>query len=378
MGKRELVLVVGFVLLGIVVYQFTAPAPPPGTEGFSVGGLIRNIRREVKGPRETAAADSSLTVAVPASTTTLRLNVARVSDVTITGEDRTDVAASLHVIGRGFDQAEADAAAKGPTVKIDTPADAIVVSLDFAGAPPVNRTQPPPMLSLTLLVPKRLALRAEPHIGRFVVSNIAGAEILGSRGETKLSGITKDVRLTHNFGALDIADVPSLKLNARNSRGTIKAVGGPLMIDATAGELTVSGVTGPIELEGRNTDFTLETDERLKGPLRINLSGGELRVRGLRVEARIDGRSSHIGVVMDAPAPVTIYNQGTIAVTAPPGGYTLDAAATEGRITSDDSGITATPDGADARAAAEIRGGGPTLTLRSSRGNLEIRAAAGK
>jgi hypothetical protein len=119
-------------------------------------------------------------------------------------------------------------------------------------------------------------------------------------------------------------------------------------------------------------------DQRLKAPLRINLSGGELQVRGLRVEARIDGRSSHIGVVMDAPAPVTIYNQGAIAVTAPPGGYSLDAAATEGRITSDDSHITATPDGADARASAQIRGGGPTLTLRSTRGNIEIRAAAGK
>jgi hypothetical protein len=378
MGKRELVLVVGFVLLGIAVYQFTAPPPPPGTEGFSVGGLIRNIRRDVKGPRETAAADSSLTAAVPASITTLRLNVARVSDVTITGEDRTDLAASLHVIAHGFDQAEADAAAKGPKVKIDTPADAIVVSLDFTGAPPATRTQPPPMLSLTLLVPKRLALRAEPHIGRFVVSNIAGAEIIGSRGETKLTGLTKDVRLTHTFGALDIAGVPALKLNARNSHGTIKDVAGQLTIDATSGELTVSGVTGPIELEGRNTDFTLETDERLKAPLRINLNGGELHVRGLRVEARIDGRSSHIAVVMDAPAPVTIYNQGAIAVTAPPGGYTLDAAATEGRITSDDSHMTATPDGADARASANIRGGGPTLTLRSTRGNIEIRAAAGK
>jgi len=51
MGKRELVLVVGFVLLGVVVYQFTAPPPPPGSEGFSVGGLIRHIRRAKVPPR---------------------------------------------------------------------------------------------------------------------------------------------------------------------------------------------------------------------------------------------------------------------------------------------------------------------------------------
>src|SRR5579859_6972331 len=134
MGKRELVLVIGFVLLGIVVYQFTAPPPPPGGGGFSVGGFIRNIRREVKGARETATAESSVTAAVPANVRTLRLDVARVSDVTITGEDREDVAASLRVTGRGFDQAEATAASKGPKLRIDTPADAVVVSLDYTGA----------------------------------------------------------------------------------------------------------------------------------------------------------------------------------------------------------------------------------------------------
>src|SRR6516225_5321646 len=99
MGKRELVLVVAFAVLGIVVYQFTAPAPPPGSEGFSIGGLIRNVRRGVQGPRETASADSSQSAAVPATVNELRLNISRASDITITGEDRTDIAASLHVTG---------------------------------------------------------------------------------------------------------------------------------------------------------------------------------------------------------------------------------------------------------------------------------------
>jgi hypothetical protein len=373
------VLVVGFVLLGIAVYQFTAPPPPPGSQGFTFGGLMRNIHREVKGPRETASADSSQTAAIPAGISALRLNVSRVSDVTITGEDRDDLTASLHVVGRGFDQAEATAAANGPKVKIETPGDAVVVSLDFAGTPPISRTQPPPMLSLTLLVPKRLALRAEPHIGRFVLTNVAGAEIMSSRGDTTVSGIARDVRLTHNTGELNVADVASLKLTARNSRGTIKDVAGTLTVDGAGGDLTLSGVTGPIEIEGRSTDFTIEADTRLKSPLRINMTGGQLRVRGLRVEARIDGRNSDVGVALDAPAPVTIYNLGAISVTAPPGGYTLDAAATEGRITSEDSDITATPgEGTDARASAKIRGGGPTLLLRATRGRIEVRKPAGK
>jgi hypothetical protein len=173
--------------------------------------------------------------------------------------------------------------------------------------------------------------------------------------------------------------VSALKLTTRSSRGTVKEIAGPVTIDATGGNLALTGLRGPVEIEGRNTDFTLDADARLEPELRINLTGGHLRVGGLKVAARIDGRNSEINVALDAPAPVTIYNVGAITVTAPPGGYDLDASATDGRITSEDGSITATPsDGSDARASAKIRGGGPPLTLRATRGTIEVLKPAGK
>jgi len=377
MGKRELVLVVAFVVVGIVVYQFTAPPPPPGSEGFSVGGILRNIRREMKGARETATADSAQTVAIPAAAVLLRVNVALVIDLTITGEDRSDIAASLHVMARGFEKTDATAAAHAPRLKIETPGDAVVVSLEFTGMPSVSRNQPPPNLSLNLSVPKRLAVRAEPHIGRFVLTNVASAEIMGSRGETKISRLAGDVRLTHNGGPIDVSNVRSLKLTVRNSRGTIKDVAGQTTIDGIGGDLTLSGIAGPLEIEGRNTDVTLDAATLLKPPLRINLTAGQLRVRGLRTEARIDGRNSDISVTLDAAAPLSIYNLGGITVTAPPGGYNVDAVATEGRVTVEDGTLTAT-DGPDSHAEGKIRGGGPALMLRATRGSIEVRKPAGK
>src|SRR5262245_51658461 len=133
MGKRELVLVVVFVVLGGAVYQFTAPPPPPGSEGFSVRAVLRNIHRGVQGPRETATAESTQTSAVPASVNELRVSVPRMSDIAITGEDRPDVLASLHVTGRGFDSSEATASAHGPRLKVETSGNAVVVSLDTVG-----------------------------------------------------------------------------------------------------------------------------------------------------------------------------------------------------------------------------------------------------
>ncbi len=46
MGKRELLLVAAFVIVGALVYQLTAPPPGPGERSFSLSQLIGNIRRE--------------------------------------------------------------------------------------------------------------------------------------------------------------------------------------------------------------------------------------------------------------------------------------------------------------------------------------------
>ena len=170
----------------------------------------------------------------------------------------------------------------------------------------------------------------------------------------------------------------SLKLSARNSRGEISDITGATAIDTTGSHLKVSAIAGTLEIESRNSDLTLEKITGTKTPLRYNGTGGELRIDGLRGEARIDGRNTYLEVALGEAAPVTIYNVGDIVVTAPPAGYTLDAVATEGRITTDDARITATPsEGPDARVSAKIRGGGPTLTLRATRGRITVRGPAG-
>jgi len=126
--------------------------------------------------------------------------------------------------------------------------------------------------------------------------------------------------LTHSGGSLELEEIGSLKLNARNSRGTVKKVAGALALDAIGGDLAMNEITGPLEIEGRNTDLKIDDIKDLKAPLRINSTGGEIIVRGLRTEARLDGRNSIIELALAAPAPVTIYNLGEIRATAPPGG----------------------------------------------------------
>jgi len=375
MGKRELVLIAAFLVVGVVVYQATAPPAPPGSD-VSVGGIFQQIRRHMQGARETAEGSSQQTVAVGHDVETVRLLVSRPSELIVTGSDRNDISIETRATARGYTQAEARAAADAIAVKAETQSGAIVLT----GAWDDHRgssgylTQ----VSITILVPRRLGIRIDPHLGGLTVSNVASLECKSSRGETRVVDTAGSVQLTHANGTLEVRGGTSLKLSARNSRGEVSGLSGTTSIDATGARLKLSALTGALEIESRNSDLTIENITGLTSPLRYNGTGGELRITDLRTEARIDGRNTDVAVMLGAAAPVTIYNVGDIDVTAPPGGYTLDAVANDGKITTGDSSITATPsEGPDARVSAKIRGGGPTMTLRATRGRIDVRAPAG-
>ena len=66
MGKRELLLICGFAVVGVLVYYATAPEAAPGQGGFSIGRLIEEVKREVRGNR--SSAEVSTTTAIPIET----------------------------------------------------------------------------------------------------------------------------------------------------------------------------------------------------------------------------------------------------------------------------------------------------------------------
>ena len=109
----------------------------------------------------------------------------------------------------------------------------------------------------------------------------------------------------------------------------------------------------------------------------MNVNGGSLKVRGLKSDTRIDSRNAEVEVTMAAPAPVAIYSDGErVSLTPPPGGYTLDARVTDGRVTPDDfiesMGFTSTKPGDSAAkpVSGAVKGGGPTISIRATNARL--------
>ena len=210
--------------------------------------------------------------------------------------------------------------------------------------------------------------------GKLDVSNLTGLEVMGMVGDMSIKNIAGPVILNQRRGSASIDGAASLKLT---SRGDVKVqhVDGAVTVQATGGEVSLEEIVGPAEIDARNTDVRMENVKVLKSPLRIDTANGTLKINGLRTDARIDGRETDLDITFDAAVPATIYSTGEdIVVTPPPGGYTLDAVATDGKITIEDGTMKPTGSETEQRATGPVNGGGPTLTLRATRAEINLRS----
>lgn len=371
MGKRELVLIAVFAVAGVLVYQFTAPPLPAGQEGFSLARVFRNVRRAVASQTVHAVVNTSRTEPVEASITELRVNV-RVLDLKVLGEDRADALFEMGVQSNGEDEADAKQLAQRTALKVDHAGAGLLATIDF----PREGIQ---RATLTVHVPRRLALRVESMVGRLEASGVASADIKGNRGETRLSDIPGEVTLGHRAGALSINGVGSLRLEQVAGEGTIAHVRGVCSVNATRADLTFSDIVGPLDVKTVGSDIKLVDAAALKPPFRADMQSGSLNVDGLRTEARVDGRDTGITLVLERAAPLTVYSTADdIRVTPASGGYVLDAIATDGHVTIEDGALKASGDDREQRVNGAVRGGGPTMMLRATRADITVTKAADK
>ncbi|HEU4691922.1 MAG TPA: DUF4097 family beta strand repeat-containing protein [Vicinamibacterales bacterium] len=370
MGKRELLLIVGFVVLGMIVYQVSAPAREPGKSTWSVGKIVDEIRREIRGNPGRADVTSKNTHAVPDGITELRVTP-RGSPLTIIGENRTDIESELFVRSNGTDDAEAKQLAEATKVMVEAAGPSLSLLIDFPEPGSQNAR-------LHLRVPQNMVVQLEPSVGKVEISGIAGVELENARGETIVKNIKGRANVIHRGGDLVIEDVQSLRLNTRGSEARITGVRSECVLQLLAGSVKATDITGPIEVEANATDLTIENMHVTKTPLKINALEGTLVLRGLSTDARIDGRETEIDIAMAAPAAVAIFSIGeAVRITPPEKGYTLDVSATDSSISLPPALqplITLSKDETrkEERGKGEVNGGGPTITVRSTRGEIRI------
>jgi hypothetical protein len=373
MGKRELLLIGGFILVGTVVYYATAPASSSGQTRVAISRFLDHVRRELRGNPANAEVRHVSTLPVQPAMTELRLETASAA-VTLTGEDRKDVECDLLVWSNGPDEAEAKRYADETLIRSSDAGSSLVLGIKYPDPGQQRAT-------LALKMPKSLGLRVQPSRGRLEINNVTNVELAEARGQVTLRGVSGRASVVHRGGTLTLENIAALKLNSRGSVVVVKDVKGDALLQTQAGELRASGLAGGVEIESNGSRISLEDLRAARRPIRINAVGGAVALTGVRSETRIDGRDTRITVTIDQPAPLSIYNESEegLDVTLPArGGFQLDAIATHGRLTVPDAlrargrlEITTVDDGE--RASGAIDGGGPTITLRASRGNITLR-----
>jgi hypothetical protein len=367
MGKRELLLIGAFVILGSAIYWATAPPPPPGERGFSLSTIIDHVRREIRGNPATAELTTTTVLPKTPELTEVRFEIGA-APLTIVGETRNDISCELSIWSNGPDEAEAKRWAAETKLRVSDLGTSLVIGIDY----PQPGTQ---RASLSVRLPNSLAARVQPSRGKIAITNLASLELAEARGQVTIGEIKDRLAITHRGGELKIDSVGSLKLSTRGSIVQLKNVTGEAVIQTNAGEVRATALSGPIDIESNNTKVTLEDLSTVRKPIRINAIGGEVLLTGVSSETRIDGRKTRITLAIGQPAPVAIYNddEEPIRVTlAPSGGFQLDALASDSTITLPDGLLEVKSSGDEQRASGAVRGGGPTLTLRSSRGRIDI------
>jgi putative adhesin len=367
MGKRELLLVAAFVIVGGLVYQFSAPPPAPGERSFSLSQLTESLRRSVRGNRAAAELTSSSAHPVDAGISELRLSL-RSSEISVVGEDRADIAAELRIHSTGYDEAEAQQLAKETMLKVDRAGPRLVMGIDY----PENGRQ---TVRFFLKVPARLQLTIDAGSGKLEVTGVNSVTMANQRGDAEITKIAGRVSGTHRGGTLTVLDAGSIKITTVGSDLRVEQIRGDAMFGMRAGELKGSDIVGPIDIDSTSTDVALEKLDKATGMLRINAAAGSLSLKGLRGEGRIDVRNTDVDVTIERAAPLAIYSEGNqdVEVTPPAGGYQLDAAASDGHITLPPGTLQVATTGPQQRATGPIRGGGPTITIRTTKGDITVR-----
>jgi hypothetical protein len=363
MGKRELLIITAFVVMGLAAYQLSAGPSVDGRRRFSLATVMDHFRRETTGRRARATVTSSGTIT--AASTVSELRISSVARVTVRGAAREDIGYTLTVEAAGPDEAAARQTAERTTVTQD--AVGTVLSLR-ANAPREERQ----VVSLAVDVPATLRVRVEATQGGASIEASDVAEFhLDAVGDVRLTNISNAITGTHRNGTLVVADSVVNDLTLLNSEATFERPRA-MRLASRNGQVRVTDAAGPVEIAMQNDEVSLV---RPGGLVRVNGSGGTLSIEAPESDVHVDARRMGVDVRLARAVPLTILTTEEplrlLLDGLPP--FTLDAIATDGgTISAEPLGVQPDRVNDEARVRHTVKTGSIPVALRNRRGAIVI------
>jgi DUF4097 and DUF4098 domain-containing protein YvlB len=284
-------------------------------------------------------------------------------DVTVeVAEGPPRLVATLRLMART--EAEADRLLDGFSVTGHAENDSFVVRLSGeAAALPGTDLRLTPLVSFQARVPPGQRLRAESGSGNVEVKGAAGdCALLTAFGDVKVSGVrAESVRARTSSGTVHIEDVHAKRIEVHTSFGDVR-------VEGVRGDLDVETGSGDVVLVG----FT-------QGSCDLETGFGNIDARGSFLDLTAKTSSGRVGVLAEPGSaigrPWSLQSSfGDVEVRVPQG-FDCDvfAETSFGCVTSD---VAVRREGqpSDQRVRGALGDGGGRLTLRTSSGDIRIRA----
>ncbi len=363
MGKRELLLLVVFVVLGVGAYQVSAPAAPADAPGFSLTRLVQMARSHFSGPAVRRTVTKTATLAPTAGVTTLDLGDIR-GAVYVEGTDSPDIRVRLEAMLGGLDEADLSRQERdiATTLTSDGAVATAAVAFSDAGRPP--------RYELHVEIPRRLKVQLSGR-GAAEIRGAAGLHLDEFRGELTTDLLTGPVTGELRDGRAEFG--PGATLDLRAARGRLRAEApASVTLDGDHATIELMDATGPITLKQEQCRIDVRGTG---GPLTVTGEGGTINARQVAHPLTIDADRLTVTAELDVPVPVTItIENDDVELTLPrEGGVDLDATVVNGDLRLPPGFEVTTTEGKKAF-AGKVAGGGAAVTLSLDRGTMRIRA----
>ncbi len=310
-------------------------------------------------------------------------------DLTVHGDEGSDVKATGHKTVRAFSRRDADRADEETHVHLERQGDALILRADE----PAHSGMLSISTDLDIVVPKGINIEARGR-GDLNIENMAGTvSVTDSRGDVRLTNIGKDVRVEAARGGL---------VRATGVKGTVdlQGRGGDVQLENVDGQVTVNGefsgtlefraLAKPLHFESSHSDFRVEQVpgsitmdlgdlkmDNVVGPVKFRTGSRDIDATDVTnsLELNVDRGDIQVsGSKLPLPKMDVHSRNGDITLTLPEkASFDLDGKTGNGEAENEfGSPLETHNDGHSATVKGRV-GNGPQLVLMTDRGTLSIK-----
>lgn len=311
-------------------------------------------------------------------------------NLSLKGEDTSDIKLTGHKSIRAFNKSDADRADQQSAVKLDRQGDLLIVRAEE----PHNTRMLSVTTDLDLVIPKGVSVETRGRAGDLSIEDIdGGVEISGGRGDVRLNRIGKDVKVeSSRSGLVRATDIRGgVDLQGRGSEVQIENVKGEVKVNGEfGGTLEFRALAKSLHFTSARTDMRIEQIpgnvvldlgelkmENVVGPVRFQTGSRDVQITDVTnsLELTLDRGDIQVSQSKSPMPKIEIRTRnGDITVSAPEkSGFDLDARTAQGEASNEFGGaLEQKSDGRGATIKGKS-GAGPQVILNTERGSLTFK-----